>query len=321
VAIYALPVGAQTIDFESSISRADAERLWAPLLERIRDPIRRAFSDASLSLEAVDEVILVGGATRMPCIGQLSAQMFGRLPLRSLPPDEAVALGAAIQAGLKSGDAAVADMVATDVAPFTIGIATAVEAGSHRLTGVFSPIINRGTVIPTSRVSRFVTVSDMQTVVEVEVYQGEHAMCKENQLLGQYKVRDLPPKPAGEEWFDVRFTYDLNGILEVETTVGSNAKTSVLVIEETPGRLSRSEIERRQQAMARLKLHPRDALPNTTALLRAQALFVELNGQRREMLGSVLAQFRLALEAQEETPIRLLREHINALVEQLKSTI
>jgi molecular chaperone HscC len=321
VALNNLSFGARNVDFESSVSRADAERMWAPLLERIRGPIQRAFTDACLRFSAVDEVILVGGATRMPCISQLSAQMFGRLPLRNLPPDEAVALGAAIQAGLKSGDAAVADMVATDVAPFTIGIATAVEAGSHRLMGVFTPIIDRGTVIPASRVRSFATISDMQTEVEVEVYQGEHAMCKDNQKLGQYKVRGLAPKPAGEETFEVRFTYDLNGILEVETTLASSGKSTALVIEETPGRLSRKQIEHYREAMARLKLHPRDALPNTTAVLRAQALYVELNGPRRELLGTAIAQFLATLEAQDEPPIRRMREHLNDLVEQLKATI
>ena len=321
VAIVGLRLGSQEIDFETTISRTDAEQLWAPLLDRIRSPIQRAFTDASLRFAAVDEVILVGGATRMPCIAQMSAQLFGRLPLRNLPPDEAVALGAAIQAGLKSGDASVADMVTTDVAPFTIGIATSVSSGSHRLAGVFSPIIDRGTVIPASRVRTFATVSDMQTEVEVEVYQGEHAMCKDNQKLGQYKVRGLASKPAGEETFDVRFTYDLNGILEVETTVSSSGKTTALVIEETPGRLSRKEIEQRRQALARLKLHPRDALPNTTAVLRAKALYVELNGPRREMLGAAIAQFLSLLEAQDEAPIRRMREHLNAIVDELKASI
>jgi molecular chaperone HscC len=322
IAIYQLPLRPQSaVDFQTSLSRLDAESLWAPLLDRIRAPIQRAFGDASLPFSSIDEVLLVGGATRMPCIGQLVAQMFGRLPLRTLPPDEAVALGAAIQAGLKSGDAAVEDMVATDVAPFTIGIATSVETGAHRMTGVFAPIIDRGTVIPASRVRRFSTVSDLQKQVQIEVYQGEHAMCRDNQKLGQYTVGGLRAKPAGEEWFDVRFTYDLNGILEVETTVGSNGKVSALVIEETPGRLSSKQIEESRRAMARLKLHPRDALPNTTAVTRAEALYIELNGPRREMLGEVIAQFKLALEAQNEEPIRLMREHLNQLISQLKATV
>src|SRR5262245_64104920 len=115
-------------------------------------------------------------------------------------------------------------------------------------------------------------------------------MCRDNQRLGEYTVRGLTPRPAGEEWIDIRFTYDLNGILEVETTVGSDGSKHSLVIEKTPGRLSAEEVDAARRAMTRLKLHPRDALPNTTALTRADALFVELTGDRRELLGAAIAQ-------------------------------
>jgi molecular chaperone HscC len=318
VALSQLSLGSRIIDFETTISREDAESAWQLLLERIRTPILRAFSDASLHLTQVDEVLLVGGSTRVPCVARLAAQLFGRLPVRSLPPDEAVAMGAAVQAGLKAGDEDLSDVVATDVAPFTIGIATVAQLGSQRVPGIFAPILHRGTVIPASRVNRFSTATDLQTEVKVEVFQGEHSICRDNQQLGQYKVQGLKPRPAGEEWFDIRFTYDLNGILEVETTVGSDGSKHALVIEKTPGRLSKAEVEAARQAMTRLKLHPRDALPNSAALARADALFVELTGDRREVLGVAIANLRAALETQDEPTIRAMREHLNALVTSLR---
>src|SRR5262249_40581950 len=126
VALYDLPVpGGRTVHLEVPLSRAQVEAAWAPLLQKMKGPIERARRDASRAPEKIEEVILVGGSTRMPCVAKLMTQMFGRLPLRTLPPDEAVALGAAVQAGLKAGDAALGDMIVTDVAPFSLGLASA----------------------------------------------------------------------------------------------------------------------------------------------------------------------------------------------------
>jgi molecular chaperone HscC len=254
----------------------------------------------------------------MPCVARLAAQLFGRLPLRKLPPDEAVAMGAAVQAALKGGDAAVEDMVVTDVAPFTMGIASATRLGTQQVSGLFSPILERGTVIPASRVERFHTMGDMQREILIEVYQGEHSLCRDNQKLGEYHIRGLTPRPSGEESIDVRFTYDLNGILEVETTVLSSGKKEALLIEKSPGRMTAAQIKAAREAMARLKLHPRDALPNTTALARADALYVELSGPAREELGQAIALFRAALETQDDKEIAPRRERLIAMVAAFK---
>lgn len=304
---------------ELSVSRDEAEEAWTPLIERMRGPIRRALGDAGVNAADVDEVLLVGGATRMPCVVRAVAQIFGKLPLRTLPPDEAVAMGAAVQAGLKAADASLGDLVATDIAPFTIGVASAAEVGGQRIPGVFTPILHRGTVIPASRVKRFSPIADLQTEVDIEVYQGEHSMCRDNTKLGDYRVTGIKPKPAGEEWFDVRFTYDLNGILEVDTTVGSTGRTHTLVIERSPGRLSKEQIAAAQARMKRLKLHPRDSLPNATALARADALYVELSGPAREVLGEVIVAFRAALESQDASAIEPMRARLVAVVRQLRS--
>jgi molecular chaperone HscC len=286
-------------DVELECTRKEAEEVWAPLLDRLRAPITRALSDAGVRPNAIDEVLLVGGSTRMPCITQLAAQMFGRLPLRSLPPDEAVALGAAVQAALKQGAAAVEDLVVTDVAPFSMGIATASHFGAQRVTGLFSPVLERGTVIPASRERRFSTVADGQRQLRVEVFQGERSQCRDNTSLGSFTLDGLPARPAGEVEVDVRFTYDPNGILEVEATIVGTGQRQARVFERTEGRLTAEQVLAARKAMQRLKLHPRDALPNTTALARADALFAELVGADREVLAQAIAAFRVALESQE----------------------
>jgi molecular chaperone HscC len=164
-------------------------------------------------------------------------------------------------------------------------------------------------------VKRFHTLVDFQRQIEIEVYQGEHSLCKDNRFLGNYLVGPLPSDREGHQAVDVRFTYDLNGILEVETTVLSTGKVQTLVLEQTPGRLTPQQIEEARERMARLKFHPRESLPNTTALERGEALFMELTGPEREELGHVLQAFQAALETQDAETIRQCREHLNHLIE------
>ncbi|MCA9567764.1 MAG: Hsp70 family protein [Myxococcales bacterium] len=310
----ALTLGGRSVDVDLEITRDDAEAVWAPLLDRIRAPIHRALRDASLEPEKIDEIILVGGATRMPCFVRLAASLFGKMPRRTLPPDEAVAMGAAVQAALKSGDTSVDDMVVTDVAPFTLGISTTTSMGRQRIAGIFAPIIDRGSVIPTSRTKAFYTVEDLQTALTIQVYQGEHPMCRDNTKLGEYTMRDMPAKQAGEQGVDVRFTYDLNGLLEVEMAVMGTDRREHLVIEQAPGRLSADQIAEARAAMEKLKFHPRDALPNTTAIQRAEALYVELTGDARDHLGTTLALFRAALETEDKEEIEVRRTLLNQIL-------
>ncbi|MBS2029712.1 MAG: Hsp70 family protein [Deltaproteobacteria bacterium] len=305
-------------DVELELTRADAEMTWRGLLDRIRAPVLQALSDAEVDASKIDEVLLVGGATRMPCVADVAATLFRKLPLRHLPPDEAVALGAAVQAALKSGDSALDDLVVTDIAPFSLGVEASTSFNNRMVTGVFSPILERGTVIPASRVERYATAHDFQRKIVLGVYQGEHAMCEANTKLGEYTIDGIPPAPARSQSIDVRFTYDLNGILEVEVSlVGSNRK-EVFVIEQRPGKMTPEQVAQARAAMAALKLHPRDALPNTTALARADALHMVITGPRRADLATAIAAFRAALEAQRQDDIERARAGLNRLVEVLR---
>jgi molecular chaperone HscC len=305
-------------DVELAIDRTTAIGVWSALLGRLNDPIRRALRDAQIAPERVDEVLLVGGATRMKNVVELVARLFGRVPRTDLPPDEAVARGAAIQAGLKEGDAAVDDLVVTDVAPFTMGIATATKLGTRHVDGLFTPVLERGTVIPASRVERFHTMEDNQRELLVQVFQGEHSLCRDNAKLGELLVDRLPRGRAGEVWLDIRFTYDLNGLLEVDASVMGTDRVEQLVIEKRPGMLSKKEIDAARAAMGRIKFHPRDSLPNRTALARADALYVELTGPAREDLGRAIAIMRAALETQDPKEIDPAREQLNAIIAALR---
>ena len=318
IALTELIVAGRRVDVERRVTKKEAESIWRPVLARIRRTIFRALRDVSMEPDEMDEVLLVGGATRMPCVARLVTQIFGRLPLRNLSADEAVAMGASVQAGLKRGDGTVEDMVVTDVAPFTLGIASGVSAGHRVVEGLFSPILERGTVIPASRMKRFTTVADCQTMIDVEVFQGEHSTCRKNRFLGNYVVGGIPSAPAGEQQIEIRFTYDLNGILEVESTVLATGKKEVLVLEETPGRLSEKEIKRCVEKMQSYKFHPRESLPNATALARAEALFVELTGSNRELISAAITEMKLTMECQDPGDIEKARTRLVALTESLR---
>jgi molecular chaperone HscC len=319
VAIAEAPlVGGGACSFEARLSRERVDRVTRPLLERLRAPLFRALADAKLSPSQVDEVLLVGGATRMASFVQFATNAFGRLPRRNLPPDEAVAMGAAVQAALKAGDHAVDDMVVTDVAPFSLGIATAMTQHGSAVSGLFSPILERGTVIPASREEMFATTSDGQREILVEIYQGEHALCQDNERLGELRVTGIPKGRAGEQAVAVRFTYDANGILDVDVTIIATKERRSLVIEQSKGRLTKTEVAAARERMARLKFHPREALPNVTALARADALHAELTGDDRAFLREMIAQFRLALERQDPALIDVARTRLTEVVEQYR---
>lgn len=307
----------QPVTLRKTVRRADVEAAWIPLLERLRAPIEQALRDARWRLGDIDEVLLVGGATRMPAVRRLVARLFGRPPRVDLQPDETVALGAAVQAALLAGDEAVEDLVATDVAPFTMGTTVVVHAGGRMLEDRYEPMIERGTVIPTSRSGSYQTVHPDQRSVDIKVWQGEHPTASRNTFLGNLHVQDLEPRGPGlSAMFEIRFTYDLNGLLEVEVTPEGKAPHR-LVIEGAPGRLTAEQIAEAQAQMAKLKVHPRELLPNATALAQAEALYAQLLGRERDRLVHAINGFEAALLAQEPREIERARNLLNAVVDDL----
>jgi molecular chaperone HscC len=303
-----LVVGRETLAW--TLTRDEFELLTEPLIKRIRAPIERALRDAKLHPDQITHLVLAGGATRMPVFKRLAARLFQRLPIAQINPDEVVAHGAAVQAGLKMRDAALDDIVMTDVAPFSMGIEV-VNAQNGRIidSGLYLPIIERNTVIPASRSTQVNTIADNQARLRIKVFQGEARHVGDNVALGELLI-PVPPGPAGQQSVDVRFTYDVSGLLDVETRVVETGVTDRLIIEGHPGILNAEEITSRLAALARLKIHPRDDARNQAVLARAERLFEERLGQERQTLAQAIDQFRAILERQEPGAIAEFRENL-----------
>lgn len=293
--------------------------LAEPLLERLRAPVERALRDARIRPAELDSIVLAGGATRMPMVRRLVSRMFGRFPVVDLNPDEVVALGAAVQAGLKMRDAALEEVVMTDVSPYSMGVEVVQRVSAERLIGGhFMPIIERNSVVPVSRVERLNTVADNQAEIHLRIFQGESPRVEDNVFLGELHI-PVPPRPAGHAQLDVRFTYDVNGILEAEGTVVETGDQHVLVIEENPGVMTPEEVHERLGALAAIKIHPRDQTENRAVMARAERVYEQLLGPQRGAIGQAIAVFQGALDAQEPDRIREVRSSVKRLLDQVES--
>jgi molecular chaperone DnaK len=215
------------------LTRAKLEQLVEDLIERSVEPCKKCLADAGIGVDKIDEVVLVGGQTRMPRIQELVKKLFGREPHRGVNPDEVVAVGAAVQAGVLAGD--VKDLLLLDVTPLTLSIET--------LGGVATQMIPRNTTIPTKKTETFSTAADSQTEVEVHVLQGERPMAAQNRTLGKFKLGGIPPAPRGVPQIEVTFDIDANGILNVTAKDNATGKDTRITITSSSG-LSKEEVEK-----------------------------------------------------------------------------
>ncbi len=294
---------------------SDQFREWTePLLAQMDLPVRRVLGDAKLTFKDLDEVILVGGATRMPVLIERVSARFGKEPSCSINPDEVVALGAAVQAGLIAKNAAVKDLVVTDVSPFTLGHEVAKTFGGEVRDGYFSPLINRNTPIPASRTHSVATLFSNQTEILLSVYQGESRRIEQNILLGTLRVTGIPPGPPGTE-VNVRFTYDLNGVLEVETTIVETQEKKTLVLSQPADHLSEAEIAAAVEAMQSIKIHPREESQNRLLLRRAERVFQELPMGERQYLEELLTGFEQHLDTGDKAGIERFQKSLSEFLE------
>lgn len=291
------------------ISVLDFNAWIEPLLSRLRRPLERALRDARLKPSQIDQIVMVGGATRIPAVRKLVTKLFGRFPSTSIQPDEAIVRGACIQAGLKNKDQALKEVVLTDVCPFSLGIAIGEE-------GYFDPIIERNTVIPASKVNHYHSMREGQREIILKIYQGEHRLCQENIFLGELLVK-LPPNKE-QLTIEVRFSYNPNGILDVDVHVPSSGEKLQKVLINNQSVMSAEQIQQARQQLEDLKIHPRDTLANKALILKADRLYREMTGDLRTHVAQQTQVFVQALDSQDDHKIRQARPHFEQFLKDIE---
>ena len=291
------------------INRDTFASICRKLMERLKSPINRAIRDGRMTPETIDDVILVGGATRMPDLQTFATDYFGQAPKSDFDPDQVVALGAAVQAALITDDGAVEDMVMTDVCPFTLGVEIAKDFGGRTIPGYFQPIIHRNTTIPVSKEEEFYTLEAGQTAVDLRVFQGEARKVDDNLELGKLLVEGIPIGPANQP-FRVRFTYDMNGILEVEAIIPQTGKRFQLVLTQHAKSLTQNEIDEAVQKMQQIKFYPRDDLQNQRLVLFCERMVGEVGLYERNRLEEAIDVFEHAMSSGEKEVFDSARQNL-----------
>ncbi|MCQ2491872.1 MAG: molecular chaperone HscC [Lachnospiraceae bacterium] len=310
-----------TIDgesYSSTMTIGRFEKRCEPLLARIKKPVKKSLSDAKIKVSDIDEIVLVGGGTRLRLVRKYVAKLFKKMPNTSVHPDEAVALGAAIQAAMKERKEAIKEVILTDVCPFTLGTEVAISRGEDKYeAGHFAPIIERNTTIPASRTETFHTIRDHQTRIEIHVLQGESRFADNNVSLGTLEI-DVPDNLAGAESVDVTYTYDVNSLLEVEVKVVSTGEIKRMIIKNQDVNMTDEEIEARMQELSYLKIHPRDQEENKLLLLRGERMYEENTGETRLQIEFELREFERVLNTRDEIAIADARKTLKAVLDELE---
>lgn len=307
-------IDAQTFDMHLTLN--EYEKACAPLLEKLRRPIERSLRDAGVSLSDIDQIVLVGGATRLPIIRRFVTRLFGRIPGMLVDPDEAIALGAALQCGMKARDKEIREVVLTDVCPYTLGTEIVASNGVFEENGHYLPIIERNTVIPVSRTQTVYTAHDNQTRVNIKVLQGESRMAYHNLPLGEISV-PVPSGPKGKEAVDITYTYDVNSLLEVEVFVHSTGVRRKIIIQNEQNRISEDEAAARLEKLQYLKQNPRDEEANRLQVLRGERLYEEIPGRRHEIDRALMA-FEQVLSRQDRTEIEQSRKQLIRFLDEIE---
>ena len=293
------------------------ELACAPLLERLRKPVERSLRDARVSLDEIDRVVLVGGATRSPVIRRFVEKLFGQKPSLRIDPDVAVALGAALQCAMKVRSSEIQEIVLTDVCPFTLGTEVVADNGMFEESGHYLPIIERNTTIPVGRTETVCTASHNQTKVCVKILQGESRMANNNLLLGELTV-SVPPGPKGKEAVDITYTYDVNSLLEVEVHVRSTGLRRKMIIQNSKNPMTEQEAQERMQQLAYLKRDPREEEPNRLVLLRGERMYEEATADARMAIDRAVMDFERALKRRDRGEIDRARTRLERFLDEME---
>lgn len=271
--------------------------LSAELFIEMRNVVGRAFRDCNKRIDEIDQVVFVGGSCNMKIVQNFVYQLLNETPLKISSPDKTVALGVGVYAGIKARNGDIRDILLTDICPFSLGVG--IHNPANPAKNLMSPIIERNSTLPISKVERYNTVENQQVAISLNIYQGEEMYADDNLLLGKIEI-SIPPAPAGEEKVDVRFTYDINGLLDIDITSVSTQKTVNQEIISKGNDISKDQIERKRKELAQLKAELSDMEENNYLIARAQRLYVELTGRAREVLVLRLQRFEQVLSTNKQ---------------------
>lgn len=290
-------------------------RKCASLFQRIITPVRSVLRDSQISLDEINELVMVGGSSHMPSIRQYISHTLKLTPTDESRPDTAIALGVGICAGMKERVPELRQLVLTDVCPFTLGVGIFNRAAPE--VDIMSPIIERNSILPSSKEDFYVTVADNQTLLNFKIYQGENPYCKDNINLGEISI-PVPSAPKGEQGAKIRFTYDINGLLEIEV-VNQNNDTARILLKGSD--MTDEEAQIRLKELESLKLHPKEQEIPRSLIARAERLYAMTLGQTRETIGQNLNWYQMQLSTQEAVKIAKATKRMKLFLDNIEGFI
>jgi molecular chaperone HscC len=315
---YEISISYRNQEYSHQYNLAQLEDIFQPLIERLIQPIKRSLNDSKLKPADLDAIVFVGGASKIPMLSKICTKMFMKLPFIYHNPQHVVALGVAVMAGMAENNEQLEEFVLTDVCPYTLG--TSYFLVENEQTGhgsiEYMPIIDRNVTLPTSKVQYFQTSASFQETIKVEVYQGESRILNNNIKIGEFSI-DLEPMKELQD-IDIRYTYDINGILEVEVTAHQSNLSQSFVIKESCGNMSDEEVQKSLNKFKTLKIHPRDQDINIALLANAERMYEEYVGDARFAIALEIRRFETAIDNDHTNEIQIARTRLANLLKELE---
>ncbi|AQQ54163.1 Hsp70 family protein [Planococcus lenghuensis] len=306
------------ISVNLNITRDEFEDLIRKMAMKTLTEVDKALEDSNLNIDEINEVLLVGGSTRIPLIQKLVEEKFGKKAKKDINPDEAVALGAAVQAGIKSGQIdTTKGIMVIDVCPYTLGTEVVKNIGGQIVPGFFDPIIPRNSTIPVSEKKIYYTADDNQTSVDINVFQGDSQYADQNIFLSNVMLEGIPSAPMGQEPIEVKFSYDINGTLQVEATIVSTGKRASSVVKTKAGTMSEQEVKLAKSQVEKDYQQSELYKEVKSVITRGERMLKSAEGLEKEKLASLLQNIKFALEKNDRELVRKYEEELTDLLIEL----